>query len=185
MITEQEELFLNTLDDLEKRTNSSNSYEILGISLLLRKLLLDEQPLLDQVNRNYKRRIIFKCAKAPSWPENLPQPSLISAQDGIDPDTSISAFTVEELKRDQFLKFVVATTKDEEISVKDVILYEAHVKGGVHSGAAKKDAEKSLEAATEFIRISGHRISTRQLLSIGRVILKATRELRDEIESKI
>jgi hypothetical protein len=41
-----EELFLNSIDDLQKRVTSGvPEYDVVGISSLLRKLLLDEKPL--------------------------------------------------------------------------------------------------------------------------------------------
>ena len=42
-----EQLFINTLDDLDEKLESHSEYDTLMIALLLRKLLLDENPLID------------------------------------------------------------------------------------------------------------------------------------------
>ena len=43
-------LFLKTLEDIKKKMNSRDGYEIFMIFPLLRKLLIDDYPLIDQVN---------------------------------------------------------------------------------------------------------------------------------------
>ena len=49
----RDELFLETLSDLESRCEPGRTeYDVLGIAGLLRKLLIDAQPLVDQVNRD-------------------------------------------------------------------------------------------------------------------------------------
>ena len=55
-----EELFLRTIEDLEESISSTDSYTVLQASALLRKLLLDDYPLVDQVNQTYKLKIKFE-----------------------------------------------------------------------------------------------------------------------------
>jgi hypothetical protein len=55
-----EALFLNTLQDLAARAAAADEYMILGASALIRKLLIDGSPLVDQVNRNYRLRLVFE-----------------------------------------------------------------------------------------------------------------------------
>lgn len=47
MHSQQDILFLKTLEDLEKRVNQQDPYQILGASALIRKLFLDDHPLVD------------------------------------------------------------------------------------------------------------------------------------------
>ena len=49
-----EELFINTLHDLELRISSSDEYSVLMAAALLRKLLVDGGRLMDQANRKYR-----------------------------------------------------------------------------------------------------------------------------------
>jgi hypothetical protein len=53
-------LFVKTLDDVTARLKASDPYEILLIAGLLRKLLLDEHPLIDQVNRVHRIKLEFR-----------------------------------------------------------------------------------------------------------------------------
>ena len=55
-----DELFLRTLEDLDRRTTVPDEYEALLAAGLLRKLLLDEAPLAHQVNRYRRERIRFR-----------------------------------------------------------------------------------------------------------------------------
>jgi len=48
MVTETEKLFLNTLRDLEGRLEAKDPYAILGAAGLIRKLLLDDYPLVHE-----------------------------------------------------------------------------------------------------------------------------------------
>ena len=89
LTTKREELFLRTLEDLETRIKATDPYEILGASALIRKLLLDDYPLLDQVNRKYHRKIYFKVGVSAKRPPNFPKPIFSTIQDGLDPDTSL------------------------------------------------------------------------------------------------
>ena len=55
-----DQLFLRTLEDLDRRTTVADEYEALLAAGLLRKLLLDEAPLVHQVNRYRRERIRFR-----------------------------------------------------------------------------------------------------------------------------
>jgi hypothetical protein len=55
-----DQLFLRTLTDLEQRTAATDEYEVLLAAGLPRKLLLDEYPLVDQVNRSHRIRLRFR-----------------------------------------------------------------------------------------------------------------------------
>ena len=59
-MTEVENLFVNTIKDIENRLSNSDPYEILLISGLIRKLFFDDYPLVDQVNRIYRFKLQFE-----------------------------------------------------------------------------------------------------------------------------
>lgn len=184
MLTEQERLFLRTLEDLERRIEDSDPYEILGASALIRKLLLDEHPLVDQVNRDYKRKITFEVGKPPELPPGIPKPVFSTIQDGIDPDTMPPSFPRAKLNREQFLKTVLSTVGGHEYTLRETVLFEANVMGGVHSGSPKEEKEKALQGTNSMIAVGGYRSSLRQLKAIGRVVLKALRELREDVSKE-
>ena len=74
-------LFLRTLDDIEKRLSETDPYEILLISGLIRKLFLDDNPLVDQVNKKHRIKLTFEVAESVNMPNNEPFPTFYTVQD--------------------------------------------------------------------------------------------------------
>ena len=64
-----EHLFVETLDDLSRRIEPGHpEYDVLMSAALLRKLLLEEQPLPDQVNRAYRLKLRYIVnVREPIW----------------------------------------------------------------------------------------------------------------------
>ncbi len=85
---ETEKLFLRTLDDIENRLTQVDPYEILLISGLIRKLFLDDFPLVDKINQKYKIKLAFEIAIPQANIENDPDLYMWTVQDGLDPDTA-------------------------------------------------------------------------------------------------
>jgi len=172
-------LFLKTLADIDTRILQTDPYEILLIAGLLRKLFLDDFPLVDQVNREYKLKIQFEVTVQFNKPEDGDTKSLWSVQDGLDPDTAMSGKQRKLISRDQFFQETVAMVFGKVYSVRDVIQFEANVAGAVHAGVAKTEKEKVLHEVGQFLGIGGYAPTLRQLLAIARVTLKALKPLRD------
>ena len=107
MLSQQEQLFIRTIEDLEKRIIDNDPYEILGASALIRKLFLDDNPLVNQVNRKYKIKLQFDVCPPTPDPLGFPKPVVFSIQDGLDPETSMPGKTISKLNRDQFFKVIV------------------------------------------------------------------------------
>ena len=179
-----EGLFIKTLDDLSARIVSSDPYEILGASALIRKLLLDDHPLVDQVNRDYRVKITFDIIQPRATPPGLPAPTFWTVQDGLDPDTAPPIGQRVQISRDQFFGTVLSIVQGREFTLREIVLFEANVMGGVHAGTAKKDQEKVLESVGQQISVGGYRSSLRQLKAIGRVVLKALQPLADQVRNE-
>jgi hypothetical protein len=171
-------LFLKTLEDIESRLTQTDPYEILLIAGLLRKLFLDDHPLVDQVNRTHRIKLEFQVAVSINKPEEGDKNSLWSVQDGLDPDTAPPGKNRQLLSRDQFFQTVVAMIYGPSFTVRDVIQFEANVAGAVHAGAPKTDKEKALDAVGNSIGVGGYAPTLRQLLAIARVSLKALAPLK-------
>jgi hypothetical protein len=60
-------LFVYTLRDLEQRAAATDEYTVLMSAALLRKLLLDEGRLMDQVNRSYRLKIFNGWGYQSGW----------------------------------------------------------------------------------------------------------------------
>lgn len=83
-------LFLASLKELEGKLSSRDEYELLAISRLLRLLLNDGEPLIQQVNRQHRVSIVFECVRPvlSDWPPELPRPALALMPDGLDPESA-------------------------------------------------------------------------------------------------
>ena len=158
-------LFLNTMDDLQARLNQRDPYSILGVSALLRKLLVDDDPLAFQVNRKY--RLGFKFSVTVFRPRT--EALAWSVGDGLDPNTTIVKRQVQQLKLDKFLKVRVLVMRGNVFTVHDIIKFEANVMGGVHAGAPRRPEDEILLAAERFFGVGGYPSVLRSLLPIGRV----------------
>ena len=117
MRTDVEQLFLDTLRDLEQRVSAQDAYQILGISALIRKLLLDGCPLTDQVNRERRLKIWFEIGFPRKSPPGFPQPLFYPRQDGFDPDTAPPGTERKKVSRDGLLSARVLTIEGKDYTV--------------------------------------------------------------------
>lgn len=175
-------LLLRTLDDLANRVVSHDPYEVLGIALLIRKLLLDASPLVDQVNAAYRLKVTFAIADEGPLPAFLPQPDFWSLTDGLDPEIYPpgAPIAVINVYRDALFARVVNQLNGTNYTVKDVIDLEAHVMGGVHAGSAA-GKQIALETLNNSVELGGMNPTLRQLCSIGRIVLRGLQPLQQEI----
>jgi hypothetical protein len=182
---ERDRLFLETLRDLEARSaGGATEYEVLRSALLLRQLLLDESPLLHQVNRDRRIPITFRVnVREPIWKiAGSPPPEIWAKQNGLDPDTAGPAPEVADLKLSAFLSRVIIISHGSELTIGDVIRQVANVLGGVHAGTEREPQEHALAAVSEAFVIGGLDPVTRSLEAVGRVVVRAVRPLQIEIE---
>jgi len=169
----RDELFLHTLNDLRTRleTGRRDEYQAMGIAALLRKLLLDDQPLVDQVNRSRRLRVRFIVSLPASMHEDdLPLP----------PPPNAPPFVrgLKEVTKDGLLSRFAAWVAPHEYTVRDLILYVANVKGGVHAGHARNRSEETLVTAGEELRVAGFDPAVYSLFGIAEAVLAGLEPLR-------
>lgn len=174
-------LFLHTLRDMHSRVSRTDPYEILLIARLLRKLFLDDHPLVDQVNRPHKMKFEFEVTVSINKPHESDTESVWSVQDGFDPETALPGKPRKTLSRDQFLQETVALVFGRKYTVRDVIQFEANIAGAVHAGSPKSEKEKALHQLNQIVGIGGYSPALRQLLAIARVSLKALEPLQTAV----
>ena len=169
-------LFSKTIKDIETRLRSNNDYEILMIAGLLRKLLLDEQPLVDQVNRSKRLKISYSI-------NHRPDPGdaglvVWSVEDSLDPETS-HLINIKEVTRDELLAIRVLKISDHIYTIREVILHISHVEGAIHAGRTKEEKDKILKKFISEWNIGGYSASLRLLKAIARVVLKGIKSLEN------
>jgi hypothetical protein len=184
-MTEIERLFLDTLRDIERRISNQDPYEILLISGLIRKLMFDDYPIINQVNRNYKLKLKFEITVPQDDIDNDPNLAFWSVQDGLDPDTASPFKKRKFVSRDEFIHTTVTVINGKHFSIKDIVLFESNVCGGIHAGAPKSDKDYALNLVGKSLTVGGYSPCLRQLLAIARVILKSCDPLKQKIKESI
>jgi hypothetical protein len=171
-------LFIRTIAELRQRSESDDRYEILRISLLLRQLLLDSTPLMDKVNREFRRQIVFEISHITAPTDK----SVVfwNVLDGLDPTTSKPGRKKISVDRGQLLSTPVSRIAGQLMTVHDIIHRCAHVLGGVHAGEPKSAADVRLkEISTQIGFDDGVML---QLKSIARVVCRALHPLERDVE---
>ncbi len=180
-----DDLFIRTLSDLERRTTVTDEYEALMSAGLLRKLLLDSTPLMDQVNLNHRLKVRFRInGESPLERvihEDRPMYWLLG--DAIDPDAfhppGIQA-PVDATRSQLFARHVMSV-QGNWMTVRDLISQLANIEGAVHSGKPQNPREELLEQVSRLVFIGNLPAGVRQVQSIGRVVVRGLTPLRDAV----
>lgn len=178
-------LFLETVADLRRRTNAATEYDAQQLAALLRKLLLDGQPLIDAANRTRRMRIRFRVYDGSPYQDLVLSlgPAFYAVQDAFDPrDVAVANARISEVDRDALLGRGIVLMDGAWFSVADVVTYVSHVEGGVHRGPPKGDKQRALAATN--IRIGGYDSPVvRSLLAVARVVARGLEPLEARIRA--
>lgn len=181
------DLFIRTLSDLEKRTTSTDEYEVLLSALLIRKLLLDAVPLMDKVNSSVRLKVHFRINGETAYERIIHEdgPIFWSLEDGIDPEIPMPPGLQApfDATRDQFLARRVLRANGNWFTVRDLIDQLAHIEGAVHSRDPKDQREQVLKETARSIYIGSLPAGVRQVQSISRVVVRALTPLATAISS--
>lgn len=190
----EEQLFLNTLADIEARLITGERYQLLRSSAMLRQLFLDNDPLVHKVNRNYHLKLLFRCRTYPAISPKISNRVTYSFSPEIQINDQDAAPLVPLNK---FLKFPCLIRDDEYLAtVEDVIKHWAHVMGGVHFGSPETNQEHALNEFNIFVKTYGAeaglhilagilRISLLGLLPLANlIVLKHSRQIPDWTEQQ-
>lgn len=171
----------NKYDELKELVESREPYDLTKASAIIRQLLIDGTPLMNQANSHHKLKITFPVSQfsVPDLSEPINRGMVIwIKQDSLYPPEKTSD-PCDYLKRDQFLSKKIMLLYGKEISIKDVIKFEANVKGGVHlKNVLSKDEEKRMELLANHISILGDRPTRRIQSSIGKSVIEGLKKLR-------
>jgi hypothetical protein len=128
MLLSHEELFLGTIEDLRTKIRTNNAYNLIKACGLCRHLLLDEHPLVHQVNKKYKLQLTFHIADYSNTP-------ISDGQKGGGGRTIQPLVDRTKIaKLDEFLKTKVLYYGTHEFTVKEILIAASHYFGGIHSG---------------------------------------------------
>lgn len=155
-------LFVETLSDLTKRLSSKRRYDGLRISALVRQLLKDGNPLMDQANRESKTSITFRVRKNADWGFGVDAVPEVS-WNGLQP---VEGEEFVDLKKDEFLAARVIFLNGTCYSALQVISAVANVMGGVHLNKGSSEADNALVGFAE-----------KMITPVGELIFAATRDI--------
>jgi hypothetical protein len=178
-------LFLETLADLRRRSNLGPEYEVQQLAALLRKLLLDGQPLIDAVNRTRRLPIRFRVHDGSPYQDLVLSsgPTFYTLQDAFDPESVLVANArIAEVDRDGLLVRGIVLLDGVWYLVADTVTYVAHVEGAVHRGQPRDNKQRALAATS--IRIGGYDSPVvRSLLALARVVARGLEPLKARIRA--
>jgi hypothetical protein len=181
-------LFIAEVYELEQRVLSADAYDTLMIAASLRKLLMDERPLVHVTNaaRRMKLRFVANCQPedSDSLRAKLAQTGAFvwARQDGFDPQTArAGTLAPTELSLSSLLACVVVMWKGYEVTVGDLIAFLAHVGGAVHAGKARTAKDRALAEMAASTRAGEVTPIITQLRAIARVVLRGLVPLRDVV----
>jgi hypothetical protein len=177
-----ENLFINTMRDLEQRMTSVNEYDVLMAAALLRKLLVDGGRLMDQVNRAHRLKVRFRISEVSPLERLIYEddPVLWSIEDALDPQSPF-AYQPYDATRDQFLSRRIMRFNGHWITVGDVIDQLANVEGAVHKGEPGTARRQAVQALGKFYSRDGLPGVVRQVKLIGLITVRGLSPLRDAV----
>ncbi len=173
-------LFIRSLGDLAHKISTGDKYEILQATLPLRKLLLEGQPLMTIVNRQYRKKLRFKIL--PFVHDLLPQSEMFWQT--IDPSLIPQATTVDVDLKD-LLRTTCLTIGDVSYSVRDIVNACAYAKGGIHIGQPETQKERDLVKLDKDYKLFGQESSVAAMVGIVTVVLKGLEPLVDCIKDRL
>lgn len=135
-----EERLIRSLVELQERIAKADRIHLLEASAILRRLLLDAHPLVSRVNREYRLKLRYPTIV--NTPVEVPEAAATYSYLNLAPLVSAKG-SVVELSLDEFLSQPVVVG-ERSYSVKDVIVFCANTKGGVHFDDPKSSTSKEL-----------------------------------------
>ena len=163
---------------------------------LLRLLLMDG--LIDQVNREFRRRIRYRVG-AVMMPRRdeagniIPSKMLFgSVGDSFDPDylegvevhPSHKEPNPREVTRDELLRLHIIVAGGHYFTVQEVIESLGYTQGLIHPGHPKTQPDADLLGWRQVMQVGGVGAGLREIRSVGRVVHRALWPLRDDVLAK-
>ena len=186
--------FVGAMRDLESCAASWDQYHNLRVPGIVRLLLMDSSPLVDQVNREFRQKIRFHIGSA--WDRarveagNIPVTDLIVAtvSDSFDPESiafrSDAGKQPREVTRDQLLGAIILIIEGTFVTVADFVRHLAYVHGLTHGGKPIDDTDKALLAMRRTIQVGETALGIREIRAIGAVVHRGLKPLYDAVIDK-
>lgn len=170
-----EECFLSTVADLDRKLVEGSHYSLIRAAGLLRQLLLDQVPLVEEINRTHRISLHFEVVDY----NHVPPIAFDHHWRFIDPPEPGRGVTVRGLRG--ILRVPIYRSGDGIATVRDVIRACANAKGGVHYGPAQGTKERDLLEWDLVAKFFGREPSVAAVVAVGKVVLKGLRPLVEAV----
>lgn len=180
-MNQADELFVRRYDDLETGLSASDDYELLKLAAGLRLLLLDEAPLMHQVNRERRLKVRFRVNRVGSIADMPVKPDILFHAHGLDPSVFKIQTGTDQLKIDDFLGHPLIEGAGITVTIADAIRFGANKAGGVHYDPRRTPDEAKIDAVMAQLAGLGVHSLGIALQTITRIVLVALRPLREAI----
>jgi hypothetical protein len=171
-------IFKYKYERLQELLKGGPEVQLLDVAAILRHLLLDGEPLVDIVNREFRIPIRFKVFRSATE---------IYERDKLAGSTSTFVFVgntrppfapLREIKKDKFLNFDLYYLDGTKFTVKQVIRLCANELGGVHNQKDfSKSEEQMLRTLNKAFSIGGVSSALAALQLIGSTTIEALEKL--------
>lgn len=188
---EAERLFVHTLDDLRRRVESEQEYDVLMLAGLLRKLILDGgNSLAIKVSRSRSLKLVFRI--------NFCAPPRVQhywcVGDDLDPEATCERnLTSVEVGLDTLLKTPVLASAEKVFTVREIIVQAANKEGAVHHDEPKDESAVAVKRTIGYLKLYDNRANDERktegfpialilLRCIGRIVLAGLEPLRARVQ---
>ena len=177
-----ERFFIETIIDIIEKLRNDRKYDTIKASGLLRHLLLDKEPLVYKINKKYKVKLEFEVIE---YKEKIPIENDLELHiRNLDSNNFPGAKTVKTSLK-ELLSINCINYKGTEITVKELIKYCAHIKGGIHTGKPEDKIDETLIAIDDKVKMLEEESSIILLKGIIQIILKGLKPLVRKISANI
>lgn len=180
MIPSKHEVFAHKFDALEKCLVAHTRARLLYAAAIVRLLLLDEKPLVHQVNRGFKVALAFELNDLPSFEDVEAKASnpIVYYGPALSPSRRRIGTTTRMVNLQSFLDTDAVRASHQRITVRDVIRFAANKAGGVHCDESRDPPSTRIEALVRAIDTEETPILANTIAAICTVVLDALRPLR-------
>ena len=178
-----ERLFVGTIADIDRMAQEGSWHNVIRAAGLLWQSLLDQNPLVHDVNRSYKIRLQFDVHNYDRRPTIPPDWEWIDLDPFSFPDVDIVTRNLDE-----FLNAPCLIANGVRASVQDLISACANTRGGRHFGklkGARKAQKQSIIDWDGAVRMLGKEPSQLAVAGICRVSLRGLRPLVDAVTGSL
>jgi hypothetical protein len=180
------DLLEHRLNELEAFIAAPRKLGVFDASATIRQLLLDQNPLVDIVNREFRLPLRFEVNRIPAHlTEKMEEEHrVLHLGPGLSPGRSTLGAGTASLTRDQFFREPVLLSAWRKVTVREFVLFAAHKAGGVHFDTTSDDTTQTLNALMRAVDSEDYPVFGSTMLSIADIVVRALQPLRERVSNR-